>query len=134
MPDYFGLKKLEKDLNKSLKFDIIPDEPKIKRKFAKPKPKYTHQAKPDYSREINEAKKLAKSTGASFSKVINKIKNRKIIKLEKEAIKAQQKANELAHKIKTLQAREDALNDVARYQKELDILENEIKKSKDQSD
>jgi peptidoglycan hydrolase CwlO-like protein len=79
-----------------------------------------------------EVKNIAKGTGKGFVKIVQMVKNRKIRKLEKEATKAQNKAQGLAHKIKTIQAKQDALLDVARYEKELEKLERETREQEAQ--
>ena len=118
MFDDFGLKKLEKDLNDA--FKVKTDEKKPKRKFPVPKPKYTNQ-------NINDAKKIYKESKSFVNNTIDIIKNRKIRKLEKQALKAKDKADKLRHEVKTLQALEDSETDIKR-------LEDELKKLKESKD
>lgn len=68
--------------------------------------------------------KEIKKIGNFFTVSIEMIKDRKIRKLERQAIKAKIKADKLAHEIKTRQALEDSLLDIARYQEELRKLKN----------
>lgn len=122
MKDFLGLKKVEKDLNKALSFDLGLEEKKPKKKQNK-----KQERKPAYTSEYKQAKKAIKTTGTAFSGMIDKIKNRKIIQLEKKALKAKQKADKLAHEIKTKQAISDSLTDIARYEKELEKTNQELK-------
>lgn len=113
--DFLGLRKVEKNLNKSLSFDIFPKE----RKFSQPNPRYTRQNQP---KEIREIKKAKRSTASLIKLAIHKIKNRKIIKLEKETLKLKKKSEDMAHLIKTLEAKKDYELDIQRYEKELEKL------------
>lgn len=109
-------------------FEIFKDD-KAKprqRKFFKPKPRYTNRERPNYTREIQQVKKVMKSTGSGFGAVIEKVKNRKIHKLEKEALKAKAKADQLAHEIKTKNALIDSLTDIKRYEKEKEKADTEL--------
>ncbi len=92
------------------------------KKFPTPKPRYTKQkSKPILTKKDQEtAKKIIKETGSAFGSVFSKIKNRKIRKLEKETMKNINKAEAMAHELKTIQENKEALIDIARYRKELD--------------
>jgi len=79
-----------------------------------------------------EAKKFIKETGSAFSGIIKNIKNRKIRKLEKETLNNIERSQALAHKIKTIEANNDALTDIQRYEKELKTLEEQTKQDKAQ--
>lgn len=128
--DFLGLNKVEKDLEKALNFDLFPKERKEK-KQKKRKNTSEYQPRPRKQKPImtkqqqQETIKFLKDTGSAFSKLGSAIKNRKIRKLEKQAVKNLEKAQALAHKIKTIQANSDALIDIARYEKELEKLEQE---------
>lgn len=126
MKDWLGLEKVDQALAK-LDFNIFKEP---KQNFLEPKPKYTNKARPNYTREIKEVKKIMKSTGSSFGSAIEKIRNRKIHKLEKEALKAKAKADQLAHEIKTKQALIDSLTDIQRYEKEKEKVDQELKETK----
>ncbi len=130
--DFFGLKKLEKDLKKSLSFDIFPEDKQIKkrRKFKQPRPKYTNQKPILTKSQQQETKKFIKMTIHAFKSLKSSIQNREIRKLEKETVKNIKNAEALAHKLKTLQENNDALIDIERYQKELLKLSEENKQSK----
>lgn len=134
--DELGLKKLEKDLNKSLSidFDLNLGHKKgtKKKKFPQPKPKYTNQPKQISKQDIQNAKKFVKETGSAFGNLVNAIKNRKIRKLEKETLKNIKKAEDMAHELKTLQNNNEALTDIARYEKELEKERKEYRERKGQ--
>lgn len=110
--------------------------------FNEPKPrkgKGTRAKKPQYKPILTkanqeQAKKIIKETGSAFGKVISNIKNRKIRKLEKEAIKTQEKAEALAHEIKLRLHKKDQEENIIRYQKEIDkMTEEEKPKEKEHS-
>jgi hypothetical protein len=133
--DEFGLGKLEKNLNKSLSFDLFKESKKKQKKtrnFAQPKPQYTKKQKNITKEDIESARKFAKETGSAFGKIISNIKNRKIRKLEKETLKNIQLAEDMAHELKTLQNNNEALTDIARYEKELIKERQELKERKGQ--
>ena len=115
-----------KDLN--LDFDLFPKDKSQKvPRFPKPKPHYTAKGKPFMTQKEKEilarkSKKVVKSTGSAFNSILKKIKNRKINKLEKEHFKQKEKADTLAHEIKLRLSLEDSNNDIARYEKELEIM------------
>ncbi len=113
-------RKLDKKINDSFKVDLIPEP---KRKFLKPKPRYTKKNKPIMTKKDQEtAKKIIKETGSAFGSLIKKIKNRKINKLEKEYFKATEKRDNLAHEIKLRTGLNDSKEDIERYEKELEKL------------
>lgn len=133
MKDWLGLGKLEKDLNKSLNFDIFPDENKQRVSKKKSNRKHTRREyDPVMTRKQQESTvKAIKTTGSAFKKLVHIIKNRKIRKLEKEAMKAGKKAQALAHEIKTRSAKLDNELDVMRYEQELEKIKAEEKKHKE---
>jgi len=107
-----GVKKLTKDFLRLDKLDkeltnIFKSKPtKTQNKGGKQKPIMTkHQQ--------TEAKKFIKETGSAFSGIIKNIKNRKIRKLEKETLNNIERSQALAHKIKTIEANNDALTDIS---------------------
>ncbi len=112
-------KKFDKEFNESMNISLEGN--KKKKKFPNPKPRYTKQkSKPILTKKDQEtAKKIIKETGSAFGSVISKIKNRKIRKLEKETMKNINKAEAMAHELKTIQENKEALIDIARYEKEL---------------
>lgn len=129
MKDDFGLKKIDDELKKLGDIELFPSDKK--KKFPTPKPKYTNKPRPDYKIETREIKRVAKITNSSLSYIINRIKNRKMIKLEKEALKAKQKADRLAHEIKTREAKIDSETDIIRYNAELERVKGEEQKMKE---
>ena len=128
--DFLGLRKVEDDLNKSLDFEIFKESGhKKKKKFPTPKPRYTTKTKSGLSKsDIESGKKFLKETKNAFGSVISAIKNRKIRKLEKDAKKKLEEAEQLAHEIKTLHLLNDSMDDVQRYKKEKEKITNELNK------
>jgi len=124
--DTLSMDKIELD------FDLFKSKKK-KKKFPEPKPRYSKETKPILTKaQQTEAKKFLKETGSAFGGLVSAIKNRKIRKLEKQAQKAQEKSNALAHKIKTVTALNDSLTDIERYEEELKKVETELRERKAQ--
>ncbi len=118
-------RKMDKALDESFKIDIFPKSKK--KKFPSPKPRYTKKNKPIMTKKDQEtAKKIIQETGSAFGSLVSKIKNRKIRKLEKEALKQKTKAEALAHEIKTKQVIIDSNIDIQRYEKELEKTNQEL--------
>lgn len=131
--DWLGLDKVDKKINDSLKFELFP-QPKQRKGDRNRKakaPTHTQKNKPILTaHQKSEGMKFLKETGSAFSGMIKNIKNRKIRKLEKETLKNIDKAEALAHKIKTIQENNDALTDIERYDKELELLEKQAREDK----
>ena len=139
--DDLGLEALDRKLKNTFSFKYTePDFLKTKsrnnnnkkrntvtptRKYKNRNPRRT-RTKPHHAQDIANTKKLINSTGSAFGSLIDKIKDRKIRKLEKEAEAKTKKAQALAHKIKTLQVIQDQDLDIVRYERELEKLEKEM--------
>ena len=117
-----NFKKFDKDFNESMNINLEGN--KKKKKFPNPKPRYTKQkSKPILTKKDQEtAKKIIKETGSAFGSILSKMKNRKIIKLEKEHFKQKEKAEALAHEIKLRLSIQDSNVDISRYEKELEMI------------
>jgi len=120
-------KKFDKDFNESMNISL--EGKKKGKKFPNPKPRYTKQNqqqrknKPIMTKENQQqAKKIIKETGSAFGSILSKMKNRKIIKLEKEHFKQKEKAEALAHEIKLRLSIQDSNVDISRYEKELEMI------------
>ncbi len=115
-------KKFDKEFNESMNISLEGN--KKKKKFPNPKPRYTKQkSKPILTKKDQEtAKKIIKETGSAFGSILSKMKNRKIIKLEKEHFKQKEKAEALAHEIKLRLSIQDSNVDISRYEKELEMI------------
>ena len=126
-----------KDLK--LDFDLFK-EPNTKRKFSKPRPRYTQQPKRQPQRKNKpiltkqqqaEAKQFLKDTGSAFNGLITKFKNRKMNKLEKEYFKTKEKSENLANEIHLRLGIEDHTNDIVRYETELKSMATTKEKVKE---
>ena len=152
----FKTKSMKIDLGlKDLKLDFdLFKEPKAKREFSKPKPRYTQQpkrqlqrTKPRYTQQPKrqlqrtkplltkqqqaEAKQFLKDTGSAFNGLITKFKNRKMNKLEKEYFKTKEKSENLANEIHLRLGIEDHTNDIVRYETELKSMATTKEKVKE---
>lgn len=131
--DFLGLGKVEKEF-KNLDFKLFNESKGTKKGGGKTS---KNQKKQEYKpimtkKQAEQTKELLKSTGSAFGSLISSLKNRKIRKLEKEAVKNLAKSQALAHKIKTIQTNTDALTDIARYEKQLEKVEREARETKAQ--
>ena len=134
--DPLGLKKLEKTL-KSVGSKTFPEPKPVYTKYFEKYPRYMDgdqyrkkKASQDTQKAIDNAKIVINETKKTIKSLHDIIKNRKIIHLEKEALKTKTKADQLAHEIKTKTALIDSMNDVKRYEQEKEKIDQELEQAR----